>query len=363
MRQAKALIGALVALGLFAGACSSDDAEPATGGTAAAIPTERCDKNKAAGPITFLTSFDYAAAASIIDVVAASDQGYYEQLCLDVKLQAGFSSSNVQLVSTDTAQMTSLGSFSEVAVANSQGAGLVAVGVEGYTSIEELLVEKTAGITDLKQLEGRSMGIKGAIPYSLRAMLASKGVDEKKIKQIEVDFNPVVLFQTEIVALPVYKSNEPGQLDAQGYAGKYDVHDPRDAKIPASFAVFTTSKTFAADHPTAVADFLRATLKGFEWAAANPDAAVAASLKRSDPNLFLNAAGEAFRWRTELGLVRSSTPKGKPVGAVDPTALQAELDALVSLGVVAKNAVDVKASTDGRFMDEITKGDQLIWPG
>ena len=51
----------------------------------------------------------------------------------------------------------------------------------------------------------------------------------------------------------------PGQLDAQGYAGKYDVYDPKDAKIPASFAVFTTSKKFADAHPTAVADFLRRT--------------------------------------------------------------------------------------------------------
>ena len=361
MRQA--LAAALVALGLSAGACSSDAADPAPDTSSRAIPTERCNANKAAGTITFLTSFDYAAAASIIDVVAAADQGYFEQLCLDVTLQAGFSSSNVQLVSTDTAQMTSLGSFSEVAVANAKGAGLVAVGVEGYTSIEELLVEKAAAITDLKQLEGRSMGIKGAIPYSLRAMLASKGVDEKKIKQIEVDFNPVVLFQTEIVALPVYKSNEPGQLDAQGYAGKYDVYDPRDAKIPASFAVFTTSKAFADAHPTAVADFLRASLKGFEYAAANPDKAVAATLKRSDPNLFLNADGEAFRWRTELDLVRTSTPKGSPVGAVDRAALQAELDTLVSLGVVAKSAVDVAASADARFMDEITEGDRLVWFG
>ena len=365
MRHRKGLAGALVVLGLFAGACSSSSGDKASesAGAPGAIPTERCNQNKAAGTITFLTSFDYAAAASIIDVVAAADQGFYKAVCLDVKLQAGFSSANVQLVSTSTAQMTSLGSFSEVAVANSQGAGLVAVGVEGYTSIEELLVEKAAGVTDLKQLEGRSMGIKGAIPYSLRAMLATKGVDEKKIKQIEVDFNPVVLFQTDIVALPVYKSNEPGQLDAQGYAGKYDVYDPKDAKIPASFAVFTTSKKFADAHPTAVADFLRATLKGFEYATANADAAVAATLKRSDPNLFLNPAGEAFRWKTESALVRASTPKGKPVGAVDPTALQAELDALVSLGVVAKNAVDVKASTDSRFMDEITKGEQLIWFG
>lgn len=375
MRPTTALSGALLAFALVAGACGGDDGDDASPSTAAAtegtdgaaaggaFPADRCEKNKAAGTITFLTSFDYAAAASIIDVVAAEDQGYFKAVCLDVKLQPGFSSSNVATVSSGAAQMTSLGSFSEVAVANAQDAELVAVAVEGHTSVEELLVENTANITDLKQLEGKSMGIKGAIPYSLRALLAAKGVDEAKITQIEVDFNPVVLFETDIVALPVYKSNEPGQLDAQGYAGKYTAFDPRDSDIPASFAVYTTSKAFAEEHPTAVADFLRASLKGFEYAAANPAEAVAASLKRTDPNLFLGSEGETFRWKTELELVTSSTPEGAAIGSIDEKALQAELDALVDLGVIEKGSVDVKASVDAGFMAEITKDGELIWFG
>ncbi|MGE3361807.1 MAG: ABC transporter substrate-binding protein, partial [Acidimicrobiia bacterium] len=316
-----AVAAAAVVLALAAAACGGDDSSSSTttaaatatsgaegsattgAGATAGFPAERCAQNEAAGTITFLTSFDYAAAASIIDVVAAEDQGYFEAMCLDVKLQPGFSSTNVAAVSANTAQMTSLGSFSEVAVANAQGAELVAVAVEGHTSVEELLVKNEAAITDLKQLEGKKMGIKGAIPYSLRALLAKAGVDETKITQIEVDFNPVVLFETDIVALPVYKSNEPGQLDANGYAGQYTAFDPRDEDIPASFAVFTTSKSFAEEHPTAVADFLRASLKGFEYANANPAEAVAASLERTDQNLFLSEAGETFRWDTERELV------------------------------------------------------------
>lgn len=373
-RTPQRLLSSILPLALAAGlavACGGDDSagEPGTtavtDGAAAAPTTEftdaRCEQNKAAGTITFLTSFDYAAAASIIDVVAAQDQGYFEALCLDVKLQPGFSTTNVAAVSAGTAQMTSLGSFSEVAVANSQDAELVAVAVEGHTSIEALLVENSANITELKQLEGKSMGIKGAIPFSLRALLASEGVDEAKIKQIEVDFNPVVLFETEIVALPVYKSNEPGQLDAQGYGGKYTAFDPGDSKIPASFAVFTTSRAFADEHPTAVADFLRAVLKGFEYATANPGEAVAASVKRTDPNLFLRLEGETFRWDTERELVISSTPRGVAVGTMDEAALQAELDALIELGVVEDGSVDVASSVDVSFMNDIVSNGKLIW--
>lgn len=382
MRRTIGLLGAALALALTATACGGDDDEGSSATTTAAgtaapggtgegstsgpgttFPPERCEKNRSAGTINFLTSFDYAAAASIVDVVAAEEQGYFAALCLDVKLQPGFSSANVATVSAGAAQMTSLGSFSEVAVANAQGAGLVAVAVEGHTAIDELLVENDAGITELGQLEGKAIGIKGAIPYSVRAMLAKHGVDESTITQIEVDFNPVVLFETDIVALPAYKSNEPGQLDAKGYAGRYTAFDPQDDDIPGSFAVFTTSKEFATEHPTAVADFVRASLKGFEWAAANPDAAVAASVARTDPSLYLSPEGETFRWKTELALVQSNTPDGEPVGAIDVEGLEAELAMLESLGVVEAGEVDVASSIDTSFMDDITENGKLIWFG
>ena len=98
-----------------------------SGGTAGGFPADRCDANRKAGKILFLTSFDYAAAASITDVVAAKEKGYFDAVCLDVTLQAGFSTDNVALVASNKAQMTSLGSFSEVAVANNSDANLVAV--------------------------------------------------------------------------------------------------------------------------------------------------------------------------------------------------------------------------------------------
>ncbi len=53
---------------------------------AAAIDPERCATNEAVGTITYLSSFDFAAAASIVDVVVAEDKGYFDELCLDVEL-------------------------------------------------------------------------------------------------------------------------------------------------------------------------------------------------------------------------------------------------------------------------------------
>src|SRR5690606_7321278 len=134
------------------------------------------------------------------------------------------------------------------------------------------------------------------------------------ITQIEVDFNPVLLFETEIESLPVYKSNEPRQLDDQGY--EYRVFDPADYDIPATFGVIATNQGFAADHPSAATDFVRATLRGLWFGVDDPDAAVAASLELSDPDLFFSPESEEFRWSTERDLVLGSTPDGEPVGTM-----------------------------------------------
>jgi ABC-type nitrate/sulfonate/bicarbonate transport system substrate-binding protein len=369
------LLAVAVAAAIVVAACGGDDtdsdAQAASSTTAGGgggdirvgLPAERCDANRKAGKLLFLTSFDYAAAASIADVVAAAEQGYYEDVCLDVELQPGFSTDNAGLVAAGRAQMTSMGSFSEVAVANGADADLVAVGVEGHTSIDELLVNNDSGVTELTDLTGKNIGIKGAIPFSIRAMLGKAGVDEGSLEQIEVGFNPVVLFEQDIAALPGYKSNEPFQLDAAGYKGRYRVFDPRDSDIPASFAVFATSQSYAKEHPTAVADFLRATLHGFDWAAENPDAAVAATLARSDPKNFFTPEGEKFRWTTEATLVKDTTPAGQPIGVVDRKQLAEEVDFLVSAGVIPKGKVDVEAASDPSFVEEVTEEGKVVWFG
>ena len=48
------------------------------------FPADRCEANKAAGTITYLSSFDFAASASIVDVLVAEQKGYFDDLCLDV---------------------------------------------------------------------------------------------------------------------------------------------------------------------------------------------------------------------------------------------------------------------------------------
>jgi len=107
MRQ-RALLGLAAVAVLTLAACGGDDDDtaptttPATSATSAAgsttgattgapgaggdavaagqpFPAARCEQNKAAGKIRYLSGFDFAATASIIDVVMAKQRGYFDQ--------------------------------------------------------------------------------------------------------------------------------------------------------------------------------------------------------------------------------------------------------------------------------------------
>jgi NitT/TauT family transport system substrate-binding protein len=338
-RVCVAWIAGLAALAVVAAACSdsAEDEEGAPeGDTSALTAAERCAANEEAGTITFVSSFDFAAAASILDVIVADAEGYFEELCLDVDIKPGFAPGNGGLVAEGQAQISSAGSFGELVNTNVQGeADLVAIAQYGKTAIEELIVPADGPVEDLDDLAGKTVGIKGDLPYSLQAMLGLAGVERSSFEELVLDgFDPVAHLELGIDALPVYKSNEPAQLDAAGVA--YRAFDPLDYDVPASFAVFFTSASFLEDHPTAVEDFLRAAFRGFAFAVDNPEVAVGHAFERIDaagnPNFF-STEGEGFRWVTESNLVVETTPEGQGPGLLDLDRLGEEIEVLTEVGV------------------------------
>ncbi len=65
-------------------------------------------------------------------MLVAKQKGYFDDLCLDVKVSASFSVDNYPLIAANEAQFSSGGSFSEVVdYAGRNEAGFVALSVEG----------------------------------------------------------------------------------------------------------------------------------------------------------------------------------------------------------------------------------------
>ncbi|HEX9258749.1 MAG TPA: ABC transporter substrate-binding protein, partial [Acidimicrobiales bacterium] len=191
----------------------------APGVSADGISADRCEANKKAGKITYLSGFDFAASAGIVEVVVAADKGYFEKMCLDVELKSSFSTANYPLVAANQAQFASAGSYSEMlSFATRNDAEFVAVWHGGKTGIDALLVKPDSGIRTAADVKGKTLGMKGALTASVQAMLAKAGLKEgTDFKTVVLDgFDPKAHIAQDVAGFPVYKSNEPGQLKAAG---------------------------------------------------------------------------------------------------------------------------------------------------
>ncbi len=286
-------------------------------------------------------------------------------MCLDVDLKPGFSTTNYPIVAANQAQFSSAGNFTEILNFSTGGAEFVATVDYGKEPIEAL-VTKDPTITDLAQLKGKTIGVKGDIPPSVVAMLANAGLERgTDYKEVLLDgFDPVAQMQLDIDALPVYKSNEPRALDAGGV--KYALFDPATTKTPGTFGLIYTSKDFADKHPTAVAGFTRAALRGMEDAIADPAAAVAMSVDQINAagnQNFLTTEGETYRWNTEIKVVKEGTPAGEPIGLIDPALFKTEFDTYVADGVFPKGAPAFTESWDAKLAASLYGSDgKVIWP-
>jgi NitT/TauT family transport system substrate-binding protein len=342
----------------------SGDLEVTAGG---AFPDERCEANRAAGAITYLTGFDFAATASIIDVIVANDRNYYSQLCLDVDVAPSFSTANYPLVAANDAQFSSSGSFSELATfAATNEADLVALAVEGHVAIDGLMVKPE--VESLEAIAGTTIGVKGKLPPSIAAMLAEIGlVEGTDFDTLLLEgFDPLAHWEVEgVSSVPGWKSNEPGTLERADVP--FTLYDPADFGIPGSFGLIYTNRSFLEDHPTAVEDFMRATMRGLADAIADPAGAAAVAVELinggGNPN-FLSPEGEMFRWETDARLITATTPAGSYPGVPDPAGLAAEIAAYDAVGVYGD---DGAPPVDGRFDADLVAGvydadGTVIWP-
>ena len=367
---------ALGACGSSGGGTTASSGSPTTGSpttapsvgdvTAAGIPPARCAANKAAGRITYLSGFDFSASASIVEVIVAQQKGYFEKMCLDVDLKASFSTANYPLVAANEAQFASAGSYAEIAdYDQANDAGLVVVAIDGKTAIDSLIVKEGEG-TALTDLKGKTIGVKGKLPPSIKAMLAKAGmVEGKDYTTVGIEgFDPLVHIELPgLAGFPGYKSNEPGTLERAGIS--FTLFDPSKDGIPGSFGVIYTNAGFLTEHPTAAQDFVRASMRGMEDALADPKAAAQAAVDLINANgnkSFLSPEGEQFRWTTESGLVTQFTPKGQPVGLIDPADLQSQIDAYDAVGIFTE-----KPTIEGTYDSSLIAGvygpdGKVVWP-
>jgi NitT/TauT family transport system substrate-binding protein len=333
------------------------------GGSAATKPSHglvsqaRCTANRDAGTITYLTGFGWQASVGILDPIAAKAQGFYSDLCLDVVLRPGTGdpTSTSQLVAAGKATLSELGSASDAITAAAGGIPVDAVATYGNTTASTLLTMPS--VRNLRQLDGKTIGYKGAMPPLVTAMLEKAGVDIKSLREVQVGYDPTILPRGEVQGLTAYKSNEPVQLKDDGY--KIREWDPDAFGLRGTFNVIDVNRAWARAHPGALEDFLRATFEAYHYCLAHASACV------NDAALYqvgYDVEQNVQRWEIESGEVDTTLLPGHGLGYEDQAQWQPEYKLLLTYNLIP-HRVDLAGIINSTYVDAIYRGSSLTWPG
>lgn len=317
-----------------------------------------CERNKAAGTITYISGYGYSASAGQLDVFLAKEMGFFDQLCLTVDINAAGGNGQL-LVSSGQAQFTALGSASDVMLAAANSRNLTAVATYGSTSPFSIFTNEA--VKSLKDLEGKKLGYFINITPIALAMLDAAGVDVSKVELIKMtNYDPTVVTRGQVDAIVGYASNQPQTLKAMGLP--FNQFLPGDLGLQGTYNVMEVNSEFLAQHREAAADFMRASLKALEICLADEAKCVdMISTLAADNN-----QGSAFpreqqarTWGVESNWVRTS--QYGPPGVQTEAEWEGEYKMVQTFGGL-KNPPPLASMMDVNLVASLYKDGKLIWP-
>jgi NitT/TauT family transport system substrate-binding protein len=271
-------------------------------------------------------TLDWIPGATHSAFFVALQKGYYKAEGLDVSIDRGKGSAEVvRQLASDTYDM----GFPDINVVldfNSKNPGQAfPVLMSGYEQAPAaIIVLKSSGITEPKQLNGKRLGsAANDATFKLFPVFAGQtGIDvsSMQIQNIEPSLREVLLVQGKVDAVPGQIFNSLLELQAKGVKESdigYFMY--KDYGLQLYGNSVAASPRFLKEKPEAVKGFLRATVKGLQDVARDPELGVKAALA-FEP--LLNADIERERLRVALNCcILTENVKKSGYGDMDPERL------------------------------------------
>jgi len=200
---------------------------------------------------------------------AALDKGYYNEAGLDVVFVEGGSGRFArEALLKKQAHYGIAGS--ELVIHRFDGDPFVVLAPIFQHSPSILLTKAESGISSLQDLIGKKvMLLPGKKDADILAAFLNEGVPHKAIDRLDQTFDLNDLINGKTDAVSAYMTNEPWQLEQKGIRPK--------SILPLTYGVdfysdclFTTEQEVN-DNPVRVSRFLEASIRGWEYAMANPE--------------------------------------------------------------------------------------------
>jgi NitT/TauT family transport system substrate-binding protein len=259
-------------------------------------------------------TLDWIYQGPNVGFMLAQDKGFYREAGLDVAINSGKGSgTTAQLVAS---KATQFGFSDGYAVANgiAKGMAIKTVGSVFRKNPAALIVLADSGITEPKQLEGKTIAMTAGSGQFQQwpAFAKGAGIDASKVQIVNIDPAGVgpALVNKKVDGIGGY---------AQGYVPAIEIRAKKQVRIFwfADYGVTVVSNGIIVQDdlinsdPQLVHAFVPPTIKGFLYGRQHPDEAVASVIKylpTADPTIVRREL--ELSWKTWV----TPSTKGKPLG-------------------------------------------------
>jgi ABC-type nitrate/sulfonate/bicarbonate transport system substrate-binding protein len=264
-----------------------------------------------ADAITFMAGYKPQANLPFVGVYVAKEKGFFAEENLDVTVEhSPGSGQHLQLVAAGKVQVTTQDASVLLKRRADPGLPLVSFGLIGQRGQQAYAALTSSGIQTVEDWRGRTVGYKGTPAPDVFALIKAAGLQEQDVELVNVGFDPRLLSEGKVDVYPVYKSNEPYMLKQWGY--DLVLWEASDFGLPNLGLAYVTSDETLAQQPDVLARFLRAALRGIEYAREHPDEAVEYVIQYAGPET--DPAHMRFMLDSELADLESEVTDQYGVG-------------------------------------------------
>jgi ABC-type nitrate/sulfonate/bicarbonate transport system substrate-binding protein len=333
-------VAAFAAAPALIAACGGDeDAAPAAGAKTAA---------------TF--QLGWIANVENMGEFVADHKRYYDAEGLAVKLVPGGPGIAVEPLLVSGKALMALSAPDIVSQARAQGAKLKIIAATFQTNPSAMMSLAKSPLATPKDMVGKRIGIQPSGNVIYDAFFKANGIDPKSIKKVPVQFDPSPLVDGEVDGFASFQTNQPIQLKQEGIATKTFL------LADFGYSLFTdccvvTDETLADDRRRAtVVKLLRATIRGWQDAIADPAMAAELVVSKYGKSLGLDVKGQTLTAKAQVPLISTSDTEEHGLLSMTDEMIAANVETLGRVGIQT-TAEDL---FDTSVLEEVYQGENRL---